>query len=299
MPAVVEHAVDAVGRQQQQLAAARAPARRRGPRSAPARRRRWSARCASDDAAAAADRRRGSCASIDAIHESSCVSWRSAPPREQIEPAVADVRDRQAPARDPRRDDRRPHAGVVVRVDRRFADLHVGEVDGGAQQVAVRRQRGIDVAEAATSGVRRVWCAHDSRRPHRPPGARRPRRRCGRPCRRRSRRARAPRQSRNSLRWSAGRGPCRLVRKLVAAHPCWSRVMYRRGYRSRCRRAERAPLPAYLSSADEVERGGFELQRLQLGALRAPGMGKCRNIRARCRRRRRSTRCCSACRRRR
>ena len=90
----------------------------------------------------------GSClarsARIVAAHVSSCVSCASEPPRQEVQPAVADVPDRRSCAGDQRADDRRAHAGVVVVTLGGAEDAAVGQVDRRAQPIASKRQRRID-----------------------------------------------------------------------------------------------------------------------------------------------------------
>ena len=113
-PGVVQDAVDAVGRQQQQLAAGQRAAPRRARRFAAARRRRWSARCASDDAAAAAGRPSGSSRQHCRHPGIVVASPGAAAAAQHIQPAVADVGDRQACRRDAGGDDgRRPSRHVI------------------------------------------------------------------------------------------------------------------------------------------------------------------------------------------
>ena len=146
---VIEHAVDAVGRQQQPIAGGERLLDHVHVGPPAGCRRRWSARAASGDTRSRLTSARGSFAITLAIHESSPVNWRKPSAGEPIQPAVADVADRQSAVDDKRRDDRGAHARIGARTAGLFEDLHVRQMNRGANQISRVRQGRIDAERPA------------------------------------------------------------------------------------------------------------------------------------------------------
>ena len=126
-----------------------------------------------------------------AAQESSTVSCSSLPSANRYSRLSPTCADRDARPVHERRDDRGAHAAVVVAGLGGAKHAAVGEVDGGAQPIAVERQRLVDAKRPGKIDV--VGRAADERRrSRRSRVATRLRRHSARPCRRRRQTAGRP-----------------------------------------------------------------------------------------------------------